>query len=218
MFKTTSKKNSSFSTFCACLDRLFTFTLLLIVTPLLGQTDCILRKDDFGIRVYSCPSKHSKFKLIKAEFTVTATANKLTAMWLDPENYTKWQYNTVEANLIKRLNNNEIIYYTEVAAPWPVSNRDLVVHLKVSEDKQTKNLHVSANSVSDIVPLKEQKIRIPTSISSWKVTPINESQFNVEYSMEIDPGGYVPAWMVNMVAAEAPYESFRNFKKIVESP
>ena len=35
--------------------------------------------------------------------------------------------------------------------------------------------------------------------------------------MEIDPGGYVPAWMVNMVAAEAPYESFRNFKKIVEN-
>jgi hypothetical protein len=200
------------------LYRLFTFTLLLIGTPSFGQTDCILRKDDFGIKVYSCTTENSKFKLIKAEFTVTASANQLTAMWLDPENYTKWQYNTVEANLIKRLNNNEIIYYTEVAAPWPVSNRDLVVHLKVSEDKQTKTLHVSAKSVSDIVPLKEQKIRIPSSISSWKVTPINESQFAVEYSMEIDPGGYVPAWMVNMVAAEAPYESFRNFKKIVEKP
>jgi len=199
------------------LYRLITFYLFLIVTPVFGQTDCALQKDDFGIKVYSCPSKHSKFKLIKAEFTVTATANQLTAMWLDPENYTKWQYNTVESNLVRRLNENEIIYYTEVAAPWPVSNRDLVIHLKVSKDIQTNVLHVSANSVSDIVPLKEQKVRIPSSISSWKVTPINESQFAVEYSMEIDPGGYVPPWMVNMVAAEAPYESFRNFKKIVEN-
>lgn len=198
------------------LNRLITFSLFLLVTPAAGQEDCVLRKDDFGIKVYSCPSKHSKFKLIKAEFTVTATANQLTAMWLDPENYTKWQYNTVESNLVKRLNENEIIYYTEVAAPWPVSNRDLVIHLKVSKDIQTNVLHVSANSVSDIVPLKEQKVRIPSSISSWKVTPISESQFKVEYSMEIDPGGYVPPWMVNMVAAEAPHESFQNFKKIVE--
>ncbi len=199
------------------LCRLSAFILPFLITPAFGQTDCVLRKDDFGIRVYSCPTEHSKFKLIKAEFTVTSSANQLTAMWLDPENYTKWQYNTVEANLIKRLNDNEIIYYTKVAAQWPVSDRDLVVHLKVSEEKQTNVLNVSASSISDIVPLKNKNVRIPTSISSWKVTPINESQFAVEYSMEIDPGGYVPPWMVNMVAAEAPYESFRNFKKIVEN-
>lgn len=147
---------------------------------------------------------------------MTASANQMIAMWLDPENYINWQYNTTNARLIKTINESEIIYYTEVAAPWPVSNRDLVVHLKISQDEKTKILTVSGKSVADFIPTKEQLVRIPLAISSWKVTPISESQLAVEYTMDLDPGGSVPAWMANMVVAEAPYITFKNFREKIK--
>lgn len=182
----------------------------------LGQSDCILRKDKDSVKVYVCKAKHTKFKLIKAEFTVNASVNQMIAMWLDAENYNNWQYNTTNARLVKQLSENEIIYYTEVVAPWPMSNRDLVVHLKISQDEKTKALTVIGKSVADYIPRKDELVRIPLSISSWRVTPISESKQTVEYSMELDPGGTVPAWMVNMVAAEAPYITFKNFREKIK--
>ena len=53
------------------------------------------------------------------------------------------------------------------------------------------------------------------SQGSWTVVPLSSSLLKVEYFILIDPGGSVPAWMINMVAAQAPYYSFKTLKDII---
>ena len=89
--------------------------------------------------------------------------------------------------------------------------------MKVERDSLSKNTIVTANGVPDYIPGKKGIVRVPMSKSKWIIRPITESSVSVEYTMLIDPGGSVPLWMVNMVAEEAPYKSFRDLKKMVET-
>jgi hypothetical protein len=181
-----------------------------------GQNDCILRKDRDDIKVFICKSEHTKLKSIQATFEVNVSSAELVSLVKDVPGYDNWQYNTINACVLKVISDSELIYYAEVVAPWPISNRDLVVHLKVNQDPFTKSTIISANSVPEYISGKKGIVRVPMSKSQWIVRPITGSSVSVDYTMLIDPGGSVPGWLVNMVAEEAPYKSFRDFKKMTE--
>lgn len=190
--------------------------LFLSTSALFGQVDCELRKDQDSIKVYSCHSDQSKYKSIKASFEINATAPQLAAMVLDIVGYNDWQYKTINAKILKWISKQELIYYVEVVAPWPVSNRDLVVHLKVEQDQLTKKMIFTANGIPDYIPRKEGITRVPMSKSTWIVETVSPNKLKVEYSMNIDPSGSVPAWMMNMVSAEGPFESFYTLKNKIK--
>ena len=101
-------------------------------------------------------------------------------------------------------------------APWPVSNRDVIVHLKVEQDPLTKKMTFTANGMPDYIPEKEGITRVPMSKSKWIVVPVSPNKLKVEYSMNIDPSGSVPAWMMNMVSADGPFESFYTLKNKIK--
>ncbi|MEO7988860.1 MAG: START domain-containing protein [Chryseolinea sp.] len=190
--------------------------LFLSTTVLFAQVECELKKDQDSIKVYSCSTEASKFKSIKASFVVNATAPQLAAMVMDIAGYNDWQYKTINAKILKWINKQELIYYVEIVAPWPVSNRDVIVHLKVEQDPLTKKMIFMANGMPDYIPEKEGITRVPMSKSKWVVVPISSNKLKVEYSMNIDPSGSVPAWMVNMVSAEGPFESFYTLKSKIK--
>ncbi|HEY4876146.1 MAG TPA: lipid-binding protein, partial [Puia sp.] len=102
--------------------------------------------------------------------------------------------------------------------PFPASDRDLVVHLKITQDSATKILNISAINIPDYIPPKKGIVRVPVSNESWKVIPINNNSLRIEYYLEIDPGGSIPAWLLNNFAEKGPYESFRHLQEQVDNP
>ena len=135
---------------------------------------------------------------------------------MDVPGYTKWQFNTIEANVIKRISPSEQIYHAVVKAPWPVVDRDMVVRMKIQVDKNRNEASFDAESVKGILPSTDNYVRVPSSHAHWTVKQRDEKNLEVRYTMQIDPGGSVPAWLANWVCAQAPFESFRNLKAILE--
>lgn len=176
-----------------------------------AQGDCKLRKEVDGIKVYTCNTDTSKFKSIKVECELKCSLDKLESCLLDFENYTQWQFNTVESKRIKKISDSEYIYYTKIEAPWPVSDRDMVVHLR--SNRSGNQLLVTANSELGVVAEEEDLVRVPASRSQWVVTEKNKESLEIKYAIQIDPGGNVPAWLVNWVCANAPLQSFQSLKK-----
>jgi len=192
------------------------FLLFFSTSLLFAQLECELKKEQDSIKVYTCSSDQSKFKSIKASFEVNATAPQLAAMIMDIAGYNDWQYKTINAKILKRITRQELIYYVEIVSPWPVSNRDLVVHLKIEQDSVTKKMVFSANGIPNYIPAKEGITRVPMSKSTWVVVPVSSNKMKVEYSMNVDPSGSVPAWMMNMVSADGPFESFYTLKNKIK--
>jgi len=183
---------------------------------LYGQNDCRLKKDQDSIKVYTCHNDTSRFKSIVAEFNLHASLEQLSQFILDVPNYTQWQYNTIAAKMIKKISASEQIYHTVIEAPWPVTNRDMVVHLKSETDQSTHGIIITTESQAGILPRRVGVVRVPSSYGKWIVTKRSKNRLQIKYTMQIDPGGSVPVWLVNWVCAEAPYRSFKNLKTILE--
>ena len=192
------------------------FTCILVLFSGLhcaAQTDCELKLNKDSIKVYTCFREDSKFKSVRTTFELQSSLSQLAAMVLDIERLGDWQYKTVSARLLKKISDREIIYYTEVAAPIFTSNRDFVIQLTVNQDPQTRMLTIDLVSIPDYIPYENGIVRVPFSKARWKVNPLSGSRLYVEYDIEIDIGGAVPVWLVNIVAPQAPYETFKALRE-----
>ena len=189
--------------------------ILVLVSSLhcAAQRDCELKLNKDSIKVYTCFQENSKFKSVRTTFELQSSLSQLAAMVLDIDHLGDWQYKTVRARLLKKISDREIIYYTEVAAPIFTSNRDFVIQLTVNQDPQTRMLTIDLVSIPDYIPHKNGIVRVPFSKARWKVNPLSGSRLYVEYDIEIDIGGAVPVWLVNMVAPQAPYETFKALRE-----
>lgn len=192
------------------------FMLLAIPELASGQNNCVLKKDKDNIKVYSCKTQDSEFKAVRAEFELNASIEDYIAVVLDVDSYKEWHYRVVNPRLLTKTNDFELIYYTQISAPWPVSNRDMVLRLKLDQNTKTKVLTVIIESISDYLPVTKHVVRIPESYSKLTLTPMENTKLKAEYYIQVDPGGQIPAWVVNSVSTQAPYETFKKLIDKVE--
>jgi hypothetical protein len=174
-----------------------------------------LKKNNDGIKVYTKKNKQSPFDLLKAECEISVSVDQMLNLIFNVSRHTEWVYNAVQSVLIKSNATYDILYYGETYAPWPVSNRDLIIHITAVTDSLTGVCTIKATSDPNLRPKVAGKIRVPRSISIWKLTPINSKNTHVTYTLDIDPGGSLPAWLVNYASVEGPYLSFLKMKEIL---
>lgn len=175
-----------------------------------------LRINQDSIKVYTAFTDDSKIKSIRAEFQLRSSRVELFEELMHAERYPEWQYSAVKCEVLEKISPVEMIYYCEASAPWPVSNRDMVIRLRIEEKPGQSDFRVVTLTDSKPVPVRDGLIRVPMSRAEWIVKEISPGKMQIQYNIQIDPGGAVPAWLVNMVAAQAPYQSFKNLKKRLE--
>jgi len=183
-----------------------------------AQEDWALKTNKDGIAVYTRSLPDSKFKAVKVECTFAASLSQLVAVILDVNTGDQWVYSTKSSVLLREVSASELFYYSEVSVPWPASNRDFIAHLKVVQDAHTKVVTVYGPTVPDYVPVKKDVVRILQSEGRWVISPIGPNRIKVEYTLRVDPGGNIPAWLINMFAAKGPLESFRNLRTHLQKP
>ena len=170
-----------------------------------------LRKDKDGIRVYTEKRENSVVRAVKAECEVTATLSQIAALLSDVPRHHEWVYGIRSARLMQRTSQAEFIYYSEVSAPWPCSNRDFVVDTRMVQSAPGV-LDIDSRTQPDLLPANPGIVRVKYSVSHWVLTMLGNNRVKVEYTIEFDPGGMVPPWVVNMFIADGPYKTFKNMR------
>ena len=194
--------------------RIFLFVLFSILPgKSFGQYNWKQEKDKDGIKVYVSELKDSKFKAVKVECTLTGSYAKLVSTLINVSHNSDWVYNTKNSYLLRRNNPLDFIYYTETHLPWPLSNRDAVIHLRIKTDSLPKFLTISGICEPKFIPEKSGKVRVPHYAANWTVTMPGPQAIHINYVVEVDPGGSIPSWIANMFVDKGPYESF---KKLAE--
>ena len=198
---------------------LLTGTFLFFVsTSSFSQNTWTLKLDKDGIRVYMQNLENSPFKAIKAVCTVDASLSRLTAVLMDIPGSVDWVYGTKSCVLLKQVSPSEEFYYSEVNLPWPASNRDFIMRVTASQDEKTKVVTVLGENMPTYLPEKKNIVRVHQSYSKWLITPVSPGHVKVEYTLQVDPAGSLPSWMVNMFASHGPYESFKKLRAQVKKP
>jgi len=194
-----------------------TLIILLFFVPCTSSfrepTNWSLAKEKDGIKIYSRHSDHSKFNDLKIETELVGNLSQISAILLDVEKYPQWAYATKTCELIKKISDNELIYYSEIQTPWPVSNRDFYAHCKVTLDSASHSLQLISVGVKDYLPEKKDLVRIPSSRGTWNISATSDKTLHLEYVLEVNPGGSVPAWVLNLFGTKGPMETFINLKQ-----
>ena len=190
----------------------------LSASAVIGQYNWKLSKDQGGIKVYQSEVSHSKFKNIKVECTLEGTFDKLMSVLNDVTNQKEWVYNNISSAILQRISANEFYYYSKTHLPWPMTNRDAIVHLKMDKDSLNRFLKISAVSVPGYAPEKSGMVRVPRSNISWYVTMPSAKTISIVYIFDAEPGGSLPAWVVNMFTDKGPYESFKKLSELLKRP
>lgn len=184
--------------------------IVLFPIAVFAQKNCQLKLDKDSIQVFTCDPENSKYKIIQSKFFLKASQRQLKAMLLDVDHLGEWQDQTVSAKLLKKVNENEIIYHTEVKAPV-VDNRDFVIRLTIQQISASE-MRVTLVSIPDYIPKVKNVVRVPMSKAVWVVKDVKPGRLSVHYSLEIDLGGTLPAWVVNSLSHKAPYQTFMSMK------
>ncbi|HEX6170211.1 MAG TPA: START domain-containing protein [Chitinophagaceae bacterium] len=181
-----------------------------------GQYTWKLSKEKDGIKVYQSELQNSSYKAIKVECTLEGNYDKLIAVLRNVDGQKDWVYHNKTAYIVKKINPHEFYYYTEASLPWPMSNRDAVVHLKMDRDSLNRFLKIISVSVPDYIAEKSGKVRVTRSTISWNVTMPTTNTIKIIYIFEAEPGGSIPAWVANAFVDKGPYETFKKLGEILK--
>lgn len=194
----------------------FFFFLAVLALKAAGQENWTLASAKEGISIYTRPMASSKVKAIRVVCQLQATPVQLLAAIMDIKSCGEWVYHSKKNELIRQHSPLDLIYYSEVAVPWPAENRDYVVHIQAEQNPKTKVITVNSPCVPGYVPEQPHIVRISHSVGRWVITPAGKDQVNAEYVLEVDPMGNIPAWLTNMFATKGPLETFRKLKVQVQ--
>ncbi len=192
--------------------------LVIACSALLGnslpaQYNWKLEKDKNGIKVYLSGVKGSSFKAAKVECTINGTYNKLITLLTNVPHFPDWIYHNKLSRFLKKNSPYDFIYYTETSMPWPLSNRDAVIHVQIRTDSLPRFMTITGTGEPRYIPEESGIVRVPHYKAVWRVTMPTAQTLSVTYIVELDPGGSIPAWIANMFAEKGPYESFSNLEE-----
>ncbi len=202
--------------------RFFYFLLLFlliftgIVTLNAQNSTWKLVKNEDSIQVYSRKANNSKLRIIKVSTLVRTSLSSLVELIKDAPDNKKWVYLNKKAEILEEKNPFSWIMYSQTDAPWPISDRDVVVRGYLSQDSITKIVSITAVALPRYIPKKKDYVRIPFAISKWYFIPKKGGLVEAEYTLEVDVGGKIPRWLANMAATKGPFQTMRGLREEIK--
>lgn len=199
------------------LHQLLLIVFLLFTLPVTAtKTDWQLVKDKDGIKVYTADSKTAALKLIRVTAEFEGTPERLWAIVQDVDKQREWVYGTKSSYLIKRTSHAELLYYVETELPWPASNRDIPIRMKMSENRASQTLTINTIGLPKAIPVNDGKVRVPHLTARWEVKAVSKDKIKVDYFLDLNPGGAIPAWIANLFVTKGPFETFANLRELLK--
>lgn len=197
---------------------LFTLSLFLLMINGRAQENWKPTGEKDGIKTYSQKRSDSKINAVKLETQFQTSLSQLTAVIADVAAYDDWVFNSRSTRLLKQVSPTELYYYSEVIFPWPAVNRDFVSHVVISQNPVTRTVYIKANNVSGWEPRNQKLVRIDYSEGSWELIPLSSKEVRVVYTLQVDPGGDLPAWIINSFSAKGLIQTFKNLRIQISKP
>ncbi len=178
-----------------------------------ADRNVVLVKD--GITVEADAIEGRTLPIIIGSTTMNTDAERIAAWVTAVHTYVDWQHNCEEARVLKQPDGSKLTY-NRIASPWPVSDRDVILRSTREElgDGRIRLEFRSTELASLEVP--SGVVRMPNLVGSYVLTPTDDGHTHVVYTVDSDPGGSLPAWLVKQAGKELPYHTLQNLRERAE--
>jgi len=171
-------------------------------------------REESGIVVEEESTPGRTLPILTGTTTMSAPPEQIAAWIGATHTYVDWMYNCEEARVVTGKG-GEVFGYNRIASPWPVSDRDVVLR-SVRNDKPDGTIRIQFLSTNDVeVPVPRGAVRMAHLAGSYDLTPV-EGGTHVIYTVDSDPGGSLPTWLIRQAGKDLPYFTLRNLRERAE--
>ncbi|KGD66247.1 hypothetical protein Y5S_00719 [Alcanivorax nanhaiticus] len=186
-----------------------------------NDTDWKLVSDRNEIQVYMKHRDESRLKTfrgvtrfeLKDEFALAAVLN-------DYGSYPKWLHFVDSAEEFDRRGPLDRSLRFTTQLPWPLADREAVLQADVQQKVTTEEESVMIELINqpDALPPNNDYIRFPEMWGKLGFRRLGDDQVEMTYELILDPGGYIPAWIANILLRDAPYFTLERLRRIILKP
>ncbi|MBK6688000.1 MAG: hypothetical protein IPG45_26230 [Deltaproteobacteria bacterium] len=170
-----------------------------------------------GITVWQRAVPGTSLVEFRGKGRVGAHVKKILAVLHDTHRKTEWMQNCVESTRLKKLGPGQSIMYNRTGSTVPlVADRDVVLESAVTIWREKGQVKVEVWNVDDPAkPPVDGVVRMPRLQATWTLVALDQGNTEITYQVQADPGGALPAWVVNLVAKKIPLHTIQNLRKQV---
>jgi hypothetical protein len=172
-----------------------------------------LERQTEGLKVYLRDAANSDVKEIKIETTLNASLDAVVSVLKDVPVYSDWVYKCLEARRLEASTNTSSLYYCKLDFPWPMSDRDFIAKSKLRQDPNSRTVYIDVKGLPNYKPAKSEIVRITDLSIHYELVPLSAKSVKMSYRLHSDPGGSIPAWLVNMVVDNGPTNTVKGMRE-----
>lgn len=179
-----------------------------------NHSDWLLKKEDSGIEIYIRSVEGSEFYEFKGITVIPdITLSEVLDPILDVKNYESLFPDCMNPEILLQKGMLYDIHYLQIKGPFPVKDRDIVYEQTTEIDNNGKHARTVLKPVPDYIPEREGMIRMRKGTGFWDLEEDNARNVKVVYQFHSDPGGGIPAVLVNSFLVRHPYKTLLNLKR-----
>ena len=175
-----------------------------------------LEKDEEQIKVFVANKAGSALKSFRGTMTIPARISSLVAVIEEVQTLPRWLHNCISARQLKQISQNESYNYIVTDMPWPVADRDTIVHSRLTQNKSSKEVLIKLSASQKHMPPQQGLVRIKNMTGKWQLSPVENNSVRVVYEMSVDPGGKIPKWIVNAMVVDIPFYTLQKLRAVVK--
>ena len=169
---------------------------------------------DEGIAVSMMTEEGRSLPAFRGVATVDANMFEVLGMLDDAKKATDWMANCMENKVIKQVNEFDRVIYNRTDAPWPVSDRDVVLFVGVTADLDKREVNIKFSSITNQGPGPiEGVVRMPRLKGYYKLQYVDDRHTKVTYQIDADSGGSLPDWLITRATRRLPVDTIAGMRK-----
>lgn len=172
--------------------------------------------EDDGISVSVRARPGYDMPTFRGETLVPSSMLQILAVFRDRSTHTEWMHRCVEAEILERYGKFEALLYNRTDAPWPVWDRDVVIHAKFTFDLVKKEAWNRFHAVEHALkPPVEGVVRMTKLVGFYHLIYVDDHNTVVVYQIDADPAGSLPRWLARRASRKLPYQTLYNLREQV---
>ena len=172
-----------------------------------------LREESGKIRIYTMDQSDSSFQVFKAEALLDAPIEAVMAVMVNPASCMEWVLNCSESYGVGKGNFNDRYVYSVNDMPWPVTDRDYVLHIHTQGDEASGEIIMKMGATSGKRAENSNRVRVHRSDTLYRFIP-EDGKTRMIWLQHTDPNGSLPGWLVNRLLVDIPVSSIEELEKV----
>ncbi|MDG2335026.1 MAG: START domain-containing protein [Myxococcota bacterium] len=195
------------------MKRFCVLVLILFAAPVLAERTVVTEED--GVRVEAEGAEGRLLPILIGTTRIAASPEQVASWIRATHTHESWMHNCEEAWVVRR-DKGVVVGYSRIGSPWPVSDRDVVTTTKRSDLEDGRILIEFQSIDDDSVPRPRGSVRMKNLKGSYELTPV-EGGTAVVYTVDSDPGGNLPGWLVRDASKDLPLQTLKKLRSRAES-